>query len=425
MTTPPPWTGPDPWAVPRPLPAGRPGAPRLRRGELAVGALALVVLLGAGARAVAVTGGDGSPSSAASTPSPSTSPSLSMPVEQALPDLVAYVEDTREFEFTADVPVEVLDDEAYADRIDALRLAGRAGAAVPAYSDGELSTMIALGLAESRDDLQRYLADDGSAAAGLPLYDAHTRQIVVRGDQLTPYGQEIMVRELTRALQDQQFDLDVRDLTRDQSRALGALSLGDATVIEYSWYEEQDADLQEAIEDDEAAFLDALADGPYALQALAAYPVVSGLDLAITLLEDGGQERVDAALDAATAEPATTEQVLDPDAPAPVVVAGPPAVDPSGTFDLAGGRLVDRGTLGETGLALLLAQDPTDDDESFTAWRGDSYVTLELPSGRYCIRVDLAVSPDEGELRADLERGDLVVLPTAGDRLTVIGCAAD
>ena len=122
---------------------------------------------------------------------------------------------------------------------------------------------------------------------------------------------------------------------------------------------------------------------------------------------------------------AETSKAADPDAPAPVVVAGPPAVDPSGTFGLAGGRLVDRGTLGETGLALLLAQDPTDDDESFTAWRGDSYVTLGLPSGRYCIRVDLAVSSDEGELRADLERGDLVVLPTAGDRLTVIGCAAD
>lgn len=73
--------------------------------------------------------------------------------------------------------------------------------------------------------------------------------------------------------------------------------------------------------------------------------------------------------------------------------------------DAEGGRVVDRGVLGELGLASLLEQDPLDPYAPQRAWDGDAYVTVEQ-GAHTCTSVRLRAADPQGrrvllhELRA-------------------------
>src|SRR5436309_12429585 len=142
------------------------------------------------------------PAAPGSTP-PSTKATAAAPgsVEAFVPVAEAFVEQHRGLKFKNPVQVTTLDDVAFRQRLLSDESTDK--------SEIEKTTKIlrALGLIPKNTDVAK--AEDsllGDAVAG--FYDPKTKALVVRGVKLTPYVRQVMVHELTHALQDQWFGID-------------------------------------------------------------------------------------------------------------------------------------------------------------------------------------------------------------------------
>lgn len=402
-------------------------------GPLVALAVAIVALLvsGTGVAATRIGGTDpvrGEPRSGtaparpAAPDPPSTTAVPADPAARALAEAVeelsAFVEGERRRQFLQPVDVELIDGQAFQDRLledseeDRQEL------------DDLESVLQAVRLIDTGTDLfEAFTALLGDAVLG--FYDTETGELVVRGGEITPLVRTTLVHELTHALDDQLFELDRPELEEaddESSSAFSTLLEGNAVRVEDAY----EATISPA--DQEQALAEELALGggagllgaPPVLTALLTFPYQAGPDLVRALLDAGGEARVDEALER---PPRTSEQVAEPD----LFLGGeePVSVD----RPAAGGELVDEGVYGYWPLLLTLA-DQIDFRAAARAaegWGGDAYVAW-AEGTRTCLRAafamdspaDLAELVDAWQAWAS-GHGDADVV-AAGDRVTVTAC---
>jgi hypothetical protein len=257
-------------------------------------------------------------------------------------ELQAFVESTRGLRFRQPVDVAVLGDAAF-------RRALSGGQPLKGFdAEVEAGVLRALGLVDENDDLGAADGLDGDSVAG--FYDTETKELVVRGGRLTPFVRQVLVHELTHALDDQYFDLDP-DLADDEAAlAFDALVEGDAVTVERRYVESLSAaERREAEAEEDAAFGGGGAGGiPGIFLDLGDFPYVDGPDLVAALLAAGGQA-----------------------------------------------RLEDEGVVGEFVLRLVLRESSSDEQAGRAAegWAGDHYVAWRT-GGRTCVRTTVVLDSD-------------------------------
>ena len=361
-------------------------------------AAALLVTLLALDRAMAPdTGDDGEASGGATSTTATAEEEVELPpvdpaVQEAVVDLHAFVADARGLDFVREVPVRLVDDEAFAALVEVFFDIDPAQlSAVSAYY--EALGLIPEGTAAiyAAQLLLRY-------QRALGFYDPETGVLIVRGDDLDPGTRSVIVHELVHALDDQWFDLHRPEYETNRAsenvETFPMVYEGNATRIQEQWIAElpasERAEAQEAAGDppggeltDNADFID--------FGVLARYQ--AGAPFVTRLAASGGERLVDAVL---LDPPSTTEQVLYPEVfdrregrlPVP-----PPPAD---------GALIDQGVVGAYfWLGLLTFAESELPSEAAEAavrgWGGDWSVTW-VDGEVTCTRSDV-----EGDTRADTD----------------------
>lgn len=406
----------DPWGPPPPPPPGRSGS--TARVVLVVGASLVVMVLLVATVVVLVDGGGsdtavGSSGSTVDVPdAPAATPEA---VAAILPELQAFVEEERGLEFTEPVDAEVLAPDEYEartreqfdadiaeDRDDLERAAAQ-------YE--------ALGLLEPGTDIVDVLGSYiATGTAG--VYDSETGELVVRGSELNEDLKVTLVHELTHALDDQVFGLDppeFEDREDEGAFGLSALIEGNASRVDAAYVESLSPDEQlEYFRQAQAA-----ADGvdfdafPPILLIEQQFVYGNGLEFVLALIDDGGNDAVDAAF---AAPPLTSEAVLEPDS----------YLEGEGREEVATpaaeGETVEEGVGGQFLLELLVNGRLGGD--GVPEWVGDQYVVWE-DGVETCVRIayvgDLAELEDA--LSDWVERTGGTV-DRVGDTVTVTGCTA-
>ena len=327
-------------------------------------------------------------------------------------ELKAFVETARGLQFRQPVDVAVLDDAAFRRSF--------AGGEPIEQSDDQVAggVLRALGLLEGAGEVGVTGRIDPGTVAG--YYDTETKALVVRGPHLTPFVRQVLVHELTHALDDQHFDLDPVLADDEAALAFEALVEGDALYVEGRYLASMsESERREAAAEEDATF-GAAGDVPRIVAELGAFPYRDGLRFVEALVAAGGTGRVDAAFGV---RPDNTSEVLHPerflDGPGRVRV---PDVD-------AGGRVVDAGVLGELILRVVLAGALPADRAARAAagWAGDRYVAW--PAGaRTCGRATVVMdsAAEAGELAAGLRQLAGATVAPVGNRppaVTVSRCA--
>ena len=349
-------------------------------------AVAALVVLGADVTVVATRrggppGGGGAGGAGGAGDGPGR-PASTDDLERVLPGLMAFVEQARGLRFRDRPRVELLPDEEFERRL----LEDDVDEESLADEEAYLGLLRALGLIEGEVDLED--VDEEQAGGIVGFYDPREDTLFVRGRQITPYVSEVIVHELTHALEDQHFDLDRDEVIDDAGAAFAALVEGSALVVEERWFRSRPRLEQEEIEAIEGTGPDgALEDEdlpyPDVFDALLSFPYEVGPRFVEHLLEAGRQARLDEAF---RTPPATSEQVLHPDR----FLAGEGArtvADPS-----PDGPEVQRGSLGELGLILALGSrlDRSVAGRAAAGWGGDRYVVWNDRS-RTCLRWSLVM----------------------------------
>jgi hypothetical protein len=322
----------------------------------------------------------GGSSSVSSSPTPAT-------LQDFIPIAEKFVEDHRGLKFTSPVQVTFLDDTAFKARLDS-----KPTAQDQADIEKAAKELRALGLVQGNVDLTK-LTQSLLTAAVVGFYDYKTKELVVRGVKPTPYTREVLVHELTHAVQDQHFGLDRPDLSKsndERSTAFTSVFEGDAVRIEDEYRNSLPVD-ERAQAQNEASSGQIPTDIPRVLIELLTFPYVAGPPFDTTVVYLRGQQGLD---DALRKPPTTTAQLLHPEryfsGDAGQTVAKPPT----------DGAAFDDGILGEQGLDLLLERaveagvlSSNDSRTASAAWAGDHYVAWDRGSVS-CLRVSFA-GPDQ------------------------------
>ncbi|MDB5067289.1 MAG: uncharacterized protein JWM18_3723 [Chloroflexi bacterium] len=346
-------------------------------------------------------------------PTPADPPSL----DAFVPEAERFVEEHRGLRFRSPVRVLLLDDAAF-------RRHSGGGGIDPALA----AEIDALQLVPRSVDLAA-AARRSQAEGVVGLYEPPSRTLLVRGTAPTPFVRQVLVHELTHALQDQWFGIDRPQLDSgadERAQAFSALVEGDAVRIEDEYLASLPASQRVRARLEQDAATGVRGETPAPLAAIVRFPYAAGATFVRALATVRGQAGVDAAF---RTPPATSAEILEPQrflagAAAAVHVATP----------AAGGPVIDRGVLGELGLRLLLehaaatgAIRAADAEAAAGAWHGDAYVTWT--SGAIaCMRVALAAAhgPDHLLLQHPLAgyaaRATGVSLAEAPDTLTVTSC---
>ena len=360
------------------------------------------------------------------SPSTSVSPSTSAPkagsLEAFVPVAEAFVEQHRGLKFKNPVQVTTLDDAAFRQRL----LSDEA----PDKAEVEKTTKVlrALGLIPKNTDLAK--TEDsllGDAVSG--FYDPKSKALFVRGVKLTPYVRQVMVHELTHALQDQWFGIDRPDLDKandERADAFQALVEGDAVRVDGEYRASLSKSEQKQAEQEENSQAGGVDPSvPPALVEVLTFPYEVGPDFTRALLRAGGTSRLDAAF---TEPPTTTEQLLHPQK----FLAGEGAK--AVTAPPADGKVIDTGDFGEFGIDLVLEQGISDgtlsqDDvqRAGTGWGGDQYVAWDQ-GGSTCVRdrIVMDTQQDLDEVAAAFKRFASarkgVTVTTVGSGIQVTSC---
>lgn len=310
-----------------------------------------------------------SPPAATSAPPSSAPPAAGIAAE--VPALQAFVEEERGLAFTTPVQVTLLADGPFEERLmesDEEDLAE--------IRDAQ-AVLVAMGLLDRDVDLvetvQRF-----SAGAVLGFYDIDSKELVVRGEEPTPFVRIVLVHELTHALEDQHFDLDRDELGDEAYLGFSALVEGSAGRIEDRYRSSLSAaERRDVAREERSASLPAGI--PDVVRVIFGFPYAFGPDLVAAIMRAGGQPRLDQAF---AQPPESSEQVLDP----PRYLQG----DPPREVPLPGsdGEAFDDGEIGELFLGLMLQAEIDDGDAGDAArgWGGDRYVAWR-EGGRTCVRM--------------------------------------
>lgn len=348
-------------------------------------------------------------------------PPPATPQEQVA-SLVQFVEQTRGHEFATDPVVQFVDPATFQADVLA-NLAAEEAAIAP-----DDTAFTALDWIDSSQDLiTEYRKAYGGGVVG--YYDPSDATLKVRGTELTPYRREVVVHELTHALDDQVHDLSELSseglLDTDYLAKLIAIE-GSAERVRNRYVSTMSPlDAFQSLAEQLAASSDPeLLTIPITLLTLTSAPYLRGAQFTEELVGAlGNPAGPDLSL---TRYPANAEQGFDTakfladevavDVAAPPTDAGAPAVR-SGEFDPLLLSLVLRDGL------VLAELDPLTD-----GWNGGSYTSWESTTGA-CIRVDtLWDSPAEataiiGALDEWAARhGGTVVEAQAGDGVRFTRC---
>lgn len=326
-------------------------------------------------------------------------------VDSLICDAAAYVQQVRGRAFKTFPTVEIMTDTDF----DAALLADFGEYEEELAADEVV--LSALGLIDP-DVSYVQLFRDALEVGVVGFYDPDTGQLVLRGEDLGLYAQNVLVHELTHALDDQWFDLgrDVGDAEAEYG--FSAVIEGNASRVDQQWRATLDANeqallLQEELGALSPADLQRYLALPVILQQLQLSPYQDGGIYIDDLLQAGGEEAVDQAL---TTPPSSSEEVLHPltdrERDPEIDIEQPPAA----------GEVVTEGRLGELLIRLWLGRVAGD------GWGGDRFVAWSQ-NGQNCLTVDIA---------ADSER-DLTDISTAAeiwaadqpDRRSVSAIAAD
>lgn len=357
-------------------------------------------------------------------PAPTTTspeaPSPDQPeLEAVVAELSEYVAEVRGAPFPAPVEVELLDGDAFDQRLLAdfeeeredIDLVGR--------------LLVAMRLLEPDQDLFEIYRDFlGEGVLG--FYDPETGELVVRGSAVTLFTRSTIVHELTHAYDDQRFELDrpeVLDAADESGLGFSALVEGNAVRVQQQWEATLTEDQRDELLSEQIAIAADLVFGdlPFVLLRQIEFPYTAGPLLVEALVEAGGEARVDEAFGQ---PPLTSEQVIEPEryleGEAPLPVAAPPA----------DGEVVDEGTFGQLTLSVTLG-DVLDDETARQAadgWGGDAY-TAWTEGDRTCVRIAFVMdTPEDLDELVDgwtawaAERPGATVAP-GEDGVTVTSCA--
>jgi hypothetical protein len=333
----------------------------------------------------------------AGSPNPqATAPALS--IQQFVPIAKRFVEQHRGLTFKTDVPVTLLDDAAFKERLLGKSTSTKTPSQQLTIASKELK---ALHLIDKSVDLGA--ATDALLGAGVSgFYDPKSKSLVVRGVSATPYVRQVLVHELTHAVQDQWFGIDrpALDAANDeQASAFQAVYEGDAVRIEDEYHNAMTAaEKQQADREAQGQGGGLPADTPQVLLELISFPYIVGPDFVRTLQQAGGQARVD---DAFVHPPTTSAQLINVQRFLSGVAARPVATPK------ADGARFDTSVLGEFGLLLLLERTPgSSSSQAVRAgdlWGGDSYVAWDAGSIA-CVRDNVVAdsAADQPQLDAAL-----------------------
>jgi hypothetical protein len=346
-------------------------------------------------------------------PTPADPPSL----DAFVPEAERFVEEHRGLHFKSAVRVLLLDDAAFRHR-------SGGGGIDPALA----AEIDALQLVPRSVDLAA--AARRSQAEGLVgLYEPPSRTLLVRGTAATPFVRQVLVHELTHALQDQWFGIDRPQLGRgadERAQVFSALVEGDAVRIEDEYLASLPASQRVRARLEQDAATGVRGETPAPLAAIVRFPYIAGATFVRALAAVRGQAGVDAAF---RSPPATSAEILEPQR-----FLGGTAAAVHVAIPAAAGPVIDRGVLGELGLRLLLehaaatgAIRAADAEAAAAAWHGDAYVAWT--SGAIaCMRLALAAAPGpdhlllQRPLAAYTARTTGVSLAEAADTLTVTSC---
>jgi len=340
----------------------------------AVLAVVILALLATGIRTAVTRHGD-------------TATGLDADMAAVIAELEAFVESTRGLRFLEPVDVAVVGAAAFHNALS--------GGAPVDKSDAEVEAGLlrALGLVEAGVDVGAVDAFDEDTVAG--FYDTEAKKLVVRGGRLTPFVRQVLVHELTHALDDQHFNLDPDLIDDEASLAFDALVEGDATFVENRYLESlPDPVRRQARAEEEAIFGGTgTSKVPEVFLDLGDFPYAQGPELIAALLAAGGRARLDEAF---RSPPTTSAEVLHPDR---FLAGRARARVPKVAAD---GRVVDDGVLGEFLLRLVLAESVPDGqaDRAAEGWAGDGYVAWQTGK-RTCVRSTVVMD-------SEAEAGELV-----------------
>lgn len=306
--------------------------------------------------------------------------------DRRLADLVAFVEDTRGFEFRHPVTTRFLPEGRF-------RAAVTDGDERTAEEDDELEhyegVLRALGLAAGELDL-RAATDKLSGEGLLGVYLPERDEILIRGRRITPAMRPTIVHELTHALQSQHFGLELERGTSGEDLAFRALVEADAGRVEREFLDslpEHERAVVEADQRSQAEAIDIEGVAPI-LTELFSLPYVFGPPF-LEALRAEGERRVNRAF----REPPTTEEhLLDPasyldgdepvEVPTPRLGKGERQADEPSDFGMLSMLLVlgERVPFGQAWAAV-------------DGWAGDASITFRA-GDRDCIRIRTRLDTD-------------------------------
>ena len=341
------WGAPAAWQQPQgPGPAGPPMRPAMgttpgdRAPGWLLGLAALVVfLLFAGAAFVLTSDGG---------------PSYPDEWDPRVAGLASWVENERGLEFDHPVHVNFLTAEEYSAESRSGDDSEGLSEEEQAELDDATASLRALGLVSGDVDLQS-ATDDLSDSGTLAFYSSDTKQVYVRGTEMTPALTVTLVHELTHVLQDQHFDLTrIADTETTEFATLRAIAEGDAGRIEETYVASELTDDERAAYEEESTgssdeAQESLSEVPGALQVMFSYPYAFGPQLVDLAASEGGNERVNALFEDPPTEASMFSPVdLPPDENGAVdqdpyeveVPAGGEAIDEEGSDTSRSGRLV-------------------------------------------------------------------------------------
>jgi len=315
-------------------------------------------------------------------------------VDAFLPDAERFVEQHRGLRFIHPVDVTALAEAPFRKRL--AELPGSS----PADLEKTTKELRALGLIEGKVDigeLEKALL--GGAVAG--FYDAKPHVLVVKGGTLTPWVREVLIHELTHALQDQAFNINrpqVDDAPDEQGTAFHAVLEGDALRVEKAYHDAMSPTDQKSA-DEEGSGGGIPPNTPPVLIDQLTFPYLTGPPFIAAVFAKRGQ----AGLDAAVRNPPTTSnQIYHPErylAGQGAVHVDPPPAD---------GKIFDQGALGEEALRLILVQavdrgrlSPADADAAASTWAGD-WASAWDSGSQACLRAQIVTQGSATRLRSAL-----------------------
>jgi hypothetical protein len=338
------------------------------------------------------SGGD--PSTTSVTPTQPISPPVTRPggvpptpeqVDAAVAEISAFVEKERGLTFKNPVEIDLVTDTVFAKKLEA-KLEARKDDRVKL---GRI--LAALGLVESRLDFAGTVATLQSIGV-VAFYDPDENVLVIRAVQLTPYLRASLARELTRALDDQHFELHRPQYATEQDEiAAGFESVveGDAHRVEDAYIASMSSPDQDQRKREENQFA---ADNPAPNVPSIVFEVVRapaelGVPFVRKLVERGPDELGSAFKD----PPRISAQLLHTDrwfAHDERVEVDKPKAD---------GEQFAEGVFGEELTRLTLANDADQGaaDKAAAGWAGDWYVAWDDGRGGSCIRIDFKMLTPE------------------------------